>query len=117
MTPRDRSGAEETPVPVGSAADEQVDDVDVRAEAAGDSTGDRALADAGLPAEGADRSSLPPAPRASLVHRLYNGEAGLDVVGKRRFWFKVTAVVVLLSALAMLVFGFNFSIEFAGGNS
>ncbi len=117
MTPRDRSDAAETPMPVGTAADEQVDDVDVRTEAAGDSTGDQALADAGLPTEGADRDTAAPAPRASLVHRLYNGEAGLDAVGKRRFWFKVTAVVMLLCALAMLVRGFNFSIEFAGGNS
>jgi len=106
---------EETPVPVGTEADEVVDEAEVREEAAGDSTGDQALADAGLPAEGESGRRAPS--RASLAHRLYNGEAGLDVVGKRRLWFKVTAAVVLLCVLLMVVRGFNFGIEFAGGNS
>ncbi|MGY1750419.1 protein translocase subunit SecF [Modestobacter sp. SYSU DS0511] len=111
-TPRD--DADQAPVPVGSAADESVDESAVATEATEESVGDRALADAGLPAEGG-AAARPH--RASLAHRLYNGEAGLAVVAKRRFWFRVTAVVVLLCALAMLVRGFNFSIEFAGGSS
>jgi preprotein translocase subunit SecF len=120
MTPRDLRGAtDRADVPLGTDADETVDDGAVVADAAGDSTGDQALADAGLPAEGAsgaDQGRRAPA-RSSLAHRLYNGEAGLDVVNRRRFWFKVTAVVVLLCVLAMGVRGFNFGIEFAGGNS
>jgi preprotein translocase subunit SecF len=107
--------AEETAVPVGTEADEVVDEAEVREEAADDSTGDQALADAGLPVEGEPTRRAPS--RASLAHRLYNGEAGLDVIGKRRLWFKVTGVVVLLCVLLMVVRGFNFGIEFAGGNS
>ena len=109
MTPRDRSGV----------ADETVDDAAVLEQAAGDSTGDQALADAGLPAEGgsATQAARRAPARSSLAHRLYNGEAGLDVVNKRRVWFRVTAVVVLLCLLAIGVFRFNFGIEFAGGNS
>src|SRR3954447_20351153 len=117
MTPRDRSDAAD--VPQGTDADETVDDGAVVAEAAGDSTGDQALADAGLPAEGgspADQGRRAPA-RSSLAHRLYNGEAGLDVVNQRRTWFRVTAVVVLLCVLLIVFRGFNFGIEFAGGNS
>ncbi|MCZ2812868.1 protein translocase subunit SecF [Modestobacter sp. VKM Ac-2979] len=102
---------------VDATADEEVDDAEVRDEAAGDSTGDQALADAGLPAEGTTPPATPGRPRASLAHRLYNGEAGLDVVGRRRFWFRVTAVVMLLCVAAMVFRGFNFGIEFAGGNS
>ncbi|WP_369137795.1 protein translocase subunit SecF [Modestobacter versicolor] len=114
MTPRDAAD-----VPLGTDADETVDDGAVLADAAGDSTGDQALADAGLPAEGATpgRSARRAPARGSLAHRLYNGEAGLDVVGKRRFWFRVTAVVMLLCVLAMVFRGFNFGIEFAGGTS
>ena len=120
MTPRDCSGAaDEADAPLGTDADETVDDGAVLDDAAGNSTGDQALADAGLPAEGASEAQAArraPA-RSSLAHRLYNGEAGLDVVNKRRFWFRVTAVVVLLCVLAMLFRGFNFGIEFAGGSS
>ena len=53
----------------------------------------------------------------SLSHRLYNGEAGLDVVGHSRLIYKVTAVVVLLCLLSMIFRGFNFGIDFEGGNS
>ena len=56
-------------------------------------------------------------PRASLAHRLYNGEAGLDVVGNSRLIYKVTAAVMLLCLAAMVFRGFNFGIDFEGGNS
>ena len=53
MTPREPRGtADQAQVPQGTAADETVDDGAVLTDAAGDSTGDQALADAGLPAEG-----------------------------------------------------------------
>ncbi|MGY1838580.1 MULTISPECIES: protein translocase subunit SecF [unclassified Modestobacter] len=116
-TPRDDADQtpDQAPVPVGSAADESVDESAVPDQAAEESVGDQALADAGLPAEGG--AAARPPHRASLAHRLYNGEVGLAVVANRRFWFRVTAVVVLLCVLAMGVRGFNFSIEFSGGNS
>jgi preprotein translocase subunit SecF len=120
MTPRDPGAtADGVDVPLGTDADETVDEGAVLAAAAGDSTGDQALADAGLPAEGesgAQTARRAPG-RSSLAHRLYNGEAGLDVVNRRRTWFKVTGAVVLLCLIFMGVRGFNFGIEFAGGNS
>src|SRR3954465_3110142 len=117
MTPREAHDAAD--VPAGTDAEETVDDGAVLAEAAGDSTGDQALADAGLPTEGetAEQKARRAPARSSLAHRLYNGEAGLDVVNKRRFWFKVTGVVVLVCVLLIVFRGFNFGIEFAGGNS
>ncbi|SEO95888.1 protein translocase subunit SecF [Trujillonella endophytica] len=94
-------------------------DADVRDDvpAGAPAGGDDALADAGLPSEG--DATPAPAPRrlSGLGHRLYNGEAGLNVVGRSRLIYKITAVVVLLCLAAIVLRGFNFGIDFAGGNS
>ncbi|MGY1830357.1 protein translocase subunit SecF [Geodermatophilus sp. SYSU D01180] len=104
---------EETPVPVGTEADEaRAAEATAAEDAAAD---DAALADAGLPAEGS--ATRRPERRASLAHRLYNGEAGLDVVGRSRLIYKVTAVILLVCIASMVFRGFNFGIDFAGGNS
>jgi preprotein translocase subunit SecF len=99
--------------PAEEAADESGAEVTVR-DAAAASVDDTALAEAGLPAEG---EPAPPPARRSLAHRLYNGEAGLDVVGRRKLWYRVTAVVMLLCLASMVFRGFNFGIDFAGGSS
>ncbi|MGY1672884.1 protein translocase subunit SecF [Geodermatophilus sp. SYSU D00710] len=117
---RDTADDREREVPVGTEADEARAagaDAAEDAAAAGQASGDLALADAGLPAEGQDGTTRRPPHRASLAHRLYNGEAGLDVVGRSRLIYKITAVVVLVCVASMLFRGFNFGIDFAGGNS
>src|SRR3954467_10263583 len=104
-------------IPVGSDADEQQDAGRVLAESS-DSVDEDALADAGLPRDGSGQMVVPGSDRrVSLAHRLYNGEAGLDVVGHSRLIYKVTAVLVLLCVLSMVFRGFNFGIEFEGGDS
>jgi preprotein translocase subunit SecF len=127
MTDRDsqngRPPADEEVVPVGTDADEQQDADAVLAEATA-SADEVALADAGLPREGGasapgagGTSGRRPERRASLSSRLYNGEVGLDVVGRSRLIYKITAVVMLLCIVSMVFRGFNFGIDFAGGNS
>src|SRR3712207_472049 len=110
MTPRDHADEE---LPAGTDADEQQDSAEVQrdADAAAD---DEALVEAGLLADGGERRA---GGGVSLAHRLYNGEAGLDVVGKSKLIYRVTAVVVLLCIAAVVFRGFNFGIDFAGGNS
>ncbi|WP_081788283.1 protein translocase subunit SecF, partial [Candidatus Blastococcus massiliensis] len=107
-------GTEDEVVRVGTDADEARDAGGAAGEAAA-AMGDDDLAAAGLPREGGGEAAA--RPRASLAHRLYNGEAGLDVVGRSRLIYKITAVIVLLSLAAMVFRGFNFGIDFAGGNS
>jgi len=76
------------------------------------------LADAGLPGgTGDDGTVRRPERRVSLAHRLYNGEAGLDVVGHSRLIYKITAVVMVLCIGSIIFRGFNFGIEFEGGSS
>jgi preprotein translocase subunit SecF len=52
----------------------------------------------------------------SLATRLYRGEAGVNVVGRRRVWFSVAAVLLFVAVLSVLFRGFSFGIEFRGGN-
>jgi preprotein translocase SecF subunit len=110
MTPPDR--ADET-LPVGTDADEVQDAAQVEADAAA-AADDDALIEAGLLGEDGERRRTR---GVSLAHRLYNGEVGLDVVGKSKLIYIVTAVLVLLCLLSMIFRGFNFGIDFAGGNS
>lgn len=54
----------------------------------------------------------------SLAHRLYHGETHFDFVGKRRWWFGISAVLVLVSGLLLIpgVRGLNLSVDFVGGS-
>jgi preprotein translocase subunit SecF len=56
-------------------------------------------------------------PRMSWAARLYLGEAGINIVDWRRWWFRIAAVVVLVCLGSMLVRGFDFGMEFTGGNA
>ncbi|GAA3859128.1 protein translocase subunit SecF [Saccharothrix violaceirubra] len=53
--------------------------------------------------------------KGSVFHRLYVGTGAFDIVGKRKRWY-VLFGVVLLVCLASIVFrGFNLGIDFEGG--
>ncbi|MGY0007050.1 protein translocase subunit SecF [Micromonospora sp. I033] len=55
--------------------------------------------------------------KTGLASRLYRGEADLNIVGRRKLWFTVAGVLVLIAVLSFAVRGFSLGIEFAGGNS
>jgi preprotein translocase SecF subunit len=105
MTPRDRRDTDESVLTADGAAG---------------SSGDDVLADAGLGAEnetGDETATRVQVQRASLAHRLYNGEAGLDVVGRSKLIYRITAVVLVICVASFILRGFNFGIEFVGGDS
>ncbi len=54
---------------------------------------------------------------ASIGTRLYRGELGYDFIGSAKRWYAVSAIIVLICLGSMLFRGFNFGIEFEGGNS
>lgn len=50
-------------------------------------------------------------------NNLYSGQVSINVVGRRKLWYTVAAVLVGLSLLLpILRGGFNFGIEFRGGS-
>jgi preprotein translocase subunit SecF len=51
----------------------------------------------------------------NLATRLYRGEAGVDVIGRRKIWYSVAGVILLLSILSFSFRGFTLGIDFEGG--
>ncbi|MBA3488894.1 MAG: protein translocase subunit SecF, partial [Longispora sp.] len=53
---------------------------------------------------------------SGLATRLYKGEAGLNVIGRRKLWFSIAATALLIAALSFGLRGFTLGIDFTGGN-
>jgi preprotein translocase subunit SecF len=51
----------------------------------------------------------------AIGQRLYTGEISIDFVGRRRLWYLISAVIIVVAIGALAVRGLNFSIEFRGG--
>jgi preprotein translocase subunit SecF len=54
-------------------------------------------------------------PRALL--RLYRGQTSFDFVGKKRWWFIISATIIVAGLISFGFRGFNFGIDFKGGTS
>ncbi|MEV7226116.1 MULTISPECIES: protein translocase subunit SecF [Polymorphospora] len=54
--------------------------------------------------------------RNGLASRLYRGEAGLNIVNRRKVWFSVAGALVLVAVLSFAFRGFSLGIDFRGGN-
>ncbi len=52
----------------------------------------------------------------SLAHRLYSGEVSYDFVGKRRRWYAISGVFLVLALVGLFGRGLNLGIEFKGGS-
>lgn len=55
------------------------------------------------------------APRHGFFNRLYTGTGAFDVIGKRRAWYSITALIVAVAAVSIALKGFTFGIDFEGG--
>ena len=51
----------------------------------------------------------------SIGHRLYSGEVSYDFIGRRRRWYTISAIILLVAIGGMLFRGLNLGIEFRGG--
>jgi preprotein translocase subunit SecF len=52
----------------------------------------------------------------AFAHKLYRGETRIDFIGQRRKWYAASAVIILLCLAAMIFRGFNWGIDFKGGD-
>ena len=52
----------------------------------------------------------------SLGHRLYSGEVSYDFVGRRKRWYAISAVIIILALIGLFGRGINRGIEFRGGS-
>jgi preprotein translocase subunit SecF len=57
-----------------------------------------------------------PAPvKRSIWHKLYHGETRVNIVGRRRMWFTISAIAVLVSVGSLLTRQLELGIDFEGG--
>src|SRR3984957_18665829 len=47
--------------------------------------------------------------------RLYRGEVSVNFAGRKRTWYSISAAILLISIVAVLVRGLDFSVDFKGG--
>ena len=52
---------------------------------------------------------------SALGNRLYTGETSVDFVGKRKIWYLMSLLILLVAAAGVFVRGINLGIEFEGG--
>jgi len=48
--------------------------------------------------------------------RLYRGEVSVEFVGRRRLWYTISGLILVISIVALGVNRLNYSVEFKGGN-
>jgi preprotein translocase subunit SecF len=55
------------------------------------------------------------APQHGFFVRLYTGTGAFDVVGKRKLWYGISGLIMLIALASILIRGFTFGIDFEGG--
>lgn len=55
------------------------------------------------------------AAKTGLAHKLYTGALSYDFIGRRRLWYLVSAILVVVSVASFGIRGLNLGIEFTGG--
>ena len=53
----------------------------------------------------------------NAFQRLYRGETSFDFIGHRRWWFAVSAIIILAGVISLSTRGLNLGIDFKGGTS
>jgi preprotein translocase subunit SecF len=54
--------------------------------------------------------------RRNLGGRLYRGEISFDFVSRQKLWYTISGAILVISLLALIFRGLNYSVEFKGGS-
>lgn len=54
---------------------------------------------------------------SGLGARLYTGEKSFNIIGRRKSWYGISSILILISLSALLFSGLSLGIEFKGGSS
>ncbi|WP_458317783.1 protein translocase subunit SecF [Mycolicibacterium brisbanense] len=54
-------------------------------------------------------------PKHGFFVRLYTGTGAFEVVGRRKFWYLISGVIVAIAIVSIVLRGFTFGIDFEGG--
>jgi len=52
-----------------------------------------------------------------IAGRLYRGEVSVNFVRRQRMWYTISGLILLVSVVALLVKGLDFSVDFKGGST
>ncbi|GHE42291.1 protein translocase subunit SecF [Streptosporangium violaceochromogenes] len=53
---------------------------------------------------------------SGIARRLYRGEIDVDFVGRRKLWYGLSALLLVVSTVGLLLNGLNLGVEFKGGS-
>ena len=63
------------------------------------------------------RRRLTGAKRPNVFLRLYRGETSFDFIGNRKWWFGISAIIIVIGIISLSTRGLNEGIDFKGGQS
>jgi len=52
----------------------------------------------------------------NLTGRLYRGEVSIDFVSRKKLWYTISGVILVVSILALIFRGLDYSVDFKGGS-
>jgi preprotein translocase subunit SecF len=52
----------------------------------------------------------------NITGRLYRGEVSIDFVSRQKLWYTISGIILVVSVLALLFRGLDYSVEFKGGS-
>jgi preprotein translocase subunit SecF len=65
----------------------------------------------------AERPAAVPEHHHSLFSRLQRGEVRVDIVGRSKIWYTISAIIILVSLVSLIFRGFTLGIDFKGGDT